>query len=310
MTTVVNIKVTDKYDVYIGRGSKWGNPYTHLMYGTKAKFVVSTREKAVWNYLDYLFDSFHLMNCLDELKDKILGCYCHPKFCHGHILSHLLNINLMDDKIKVKIEEIVTRYRNTAKDKDKFDTSLVGLRAAIESKGYTHYDVAIASHTITIESGCDRGIYKDLLMLKTDELSSDDVSKIGRHTRSKKMKLTLAQYEERKNDLIPMIECYAPIDQFYNRSRSWREGEIMKVMLGKNAPFTMKDIEKLIETDPENYRIHNSFQEYVNGDYVKYGWMITSDEVENEVVYRLIPINWDGVNVPEGKVAFKDFDDK
>lgn len=28
---------------------------------------------------------------LDELKDKILGCWCAPKLCHGHVLVELIN---------------------------------------------------------------------------------------------------------------------------------------------------------------------------------------------------------------------------
>jgi hypothetical protein len=36
------------YDIYIGRPSKWGNPYSHLS-GTLAEYKVSSREEAIEN---------------------------------------------------------------------------------------------------------------------------------------------------------------------------------------------------------------------------------------------------------------------
>lgn len=90
-TTVVNIHHRLPYDVYIGRGSKWGNPFTHLE-GTTAKYKVGTREEAVEAYWDYLFSRPDLINALHELKGKSLGCYCHPHACHGHILAMLANL--------------------------------------------------------------------------------------------------------------------------------------------------------------------------------------------------------------------------
>ena len=93
ITEVVN-KNKDRYDVYIGRGSKWGNPYTHLpLSDTQAKYKVSSRKESIEKYKEYLLigDGSHLLNDLDELKGKKLGCYCKPKSCHGDILSTLCN---------------------------------------------------------------------------------------------------------------------------------------------------------------------------------------------------------------------------
>ncbi len=96
LTTVVNLKNSD-YDVYIGRGSKWGNPYSHKT-NTKAKFIVSSRKEAIGSYRKYLFskEGEHLLKDLHELKGKVLGCYCKPLDCHGDILSELAN--LLSDK--------------------------------------------------------------------------------------------------------------------------------------------------------------------------------------------------------------------
>lgn len=55
MTKVVN-KYKESYDIYIGRGSKWGNPYSHQS-NTKAQYVVATREEAITKYREYLLNT-------------------------------------------------------------------------------------------------------------------------------------------------------------------------------------------------------------------------------------------------------------
>lgn len=79
------------FDVYIGRPSKWGNPFTHLKGNTLAEFRVETREQAVESYREYLLNNTSLMNDLHELKGKVLGCWCSPQSCHGDILVELAN---------------------------------------------------------------------------------------------------------------------------------------------------------------------------------------------------------------------------
>ena len=99
MTTTVVNKNKSKYDVYIGRGSKWGNPYTHLnLDSSKAKYKVKTRKEAIEKYKEYLLigDGKYLLDDLHELENKSLGCYCKPKSCHGDILAALCNKNTYD----------------------------------------------------------------------------------------------------------------------------------------------------------------------------------------------------------------------
>jgi hypothetical protein len=84
---VVNLKKAP-YDVYIGRGSKWGNPFTHLD-NTTAEHRVETREEAIARYEEYIMSNPTLFNQLPELKGKILGCYCKPQACHGDVLKRL-----------------------------------------------------------------------------------------------------------------------------------------------------------------------------------------------------------------------------
>jgi len=80
------------YDVYIGRPSKWGNPFSHKV-GTKAKFLVTTREEAINAYHKWITEGEgkYLLKDLHELKGKTLGCWCAPLPCHGNVLSELAN---------------------------------------------------------------------------------------------------------------------------------------------------------------------------------------------------------------------------
>jgi hypothetical protein len=82
------------YDVYIGRPSKWGNPFTHLdSEKTLAKYRVSSRSEAIEAYREWITngEGQYLLADLRELKGKVLGCWCDPKPCHGHILAELAN---------------------------------------------------------------------------------------------------------------------------------------------------------------------------------------------------------------------------
>lgn len=77
---VVNVG-RDKFDVYIGRGSKWGN-----------RFVIGrdgNRDDVIKKYREWIMKNDELMKCLIELKDKVLGCYCKPLACHGDVLVEL-----------------------------------------------------------------------------------------------------------------------------------------------------------------------------------------------------------------------------
>jgi hypothetical protein len=74
-------------DVYIGRGSVWGNPYVIGRDGDResviAKYVILMSKR---------FNEDHWLwyNRLKELKGKNLVCYCKPKACHGDVLEELM----------------------------------------------------------------------------------------------------------------------------------------------------------------------------------------------------------------------------
>ena len=80
MTTVVHCKRV-VFDVYIGRPSKWGNPFVIGRDGT--------RDKVIEKYEAYLRATPHLMAALPELRGKVLGCWCVPHRCHGDVLARL-----------------------------------------------------------------------------------------------------------------------------------------------------------------------------------------------------------------------------
>ena len=79
------------YDVYIGRPTIWGNPYSHKA-GTAAKFLVASREEAIASYEAWLLSKPGLVALVkQELRGKVLGCWCHPQACHGDVLSRIAN---------------------------------------------------------------------------------------------------------------------------------------------------------------------------------------------------------------------------
>ena len=80
-TRVVNIK-KHYYDTYIGRGSKFGNPF-HIG-------IDGDRNEVIRKYEEWIRQQPDLMAALPELRGQILGCHCAPKKCHGHILVKLL----------------------------------------------------------------------------------------------------------------------------------------------------------------------------------------------------------------------------
>lgn len=89
---LVHCKKED-YDIYIGRPSKWGNPFSHKD-GTKADYKTESREDAVYSYLKYitLGTGFNLLYDLDELRGKTIACWCSPKLCHGNVLLDLVEL--------------------------------------------------------------------------------------------------------------------------------------------------------------------------------------------------------------------------
>lgn len=84
----------EKYDIYIGRPSKWGNPFTHISNKeTLAEFIVGSREEAIESYKQWIMfgDGKSLLKDICELRGKTLGCWCHPNSCHGDVLCQIVS---------------------------------------------------------------------------------------------------------------------------------------------------------------------------------------------------------------------------
>lgn len=94
VTKVINIKyeakpplTTSEYPgttvyQYIGRGSKWGNPFVIGKDGDRIQVL----EK----YDEYIRNEPELLEALGELRGKTLGCFCRPAACHGMTLLKLI----------------------------------------------------------------------------------------------------------------------------------------------------------------------------------------------------------------------------
>ena len=73
----------EPHHVYIGRGSKWGNPFR---IGRDA-----SRSQVIAKYELYLRECPWLLADLHELEGLVLGCWCAPHPCHGDVLLRMAN---------------------------------------------------------------------------------------------------------------------------------------------------------------------------------------------------------------------------
>jgi hypothetical protein len=87
MTTVVNIK-RNKCDVYIGRGSPFGNPFRIGDDGDREQVLAKYR-----TYFKRRLTDPKFRDNIFSLKDKVLGCWCKPLLCHGDVIVEFLETN-------------------------------------------------------------------------------------------------------------------------------------------------------------------------------------------------------------------------
>ena len=90
--------------VYVGRPSKWGNPYkivgtyTDIPYGTASGKVLTATFRCISRGQSIMLFRLYLHNklvdnpyWLDELRGKDLVCWCAPFPCHADVLLKLAN---------------------------------------------------------------------------------------------------------------------------------------------------------------------------------------------------------------------------
>ena len=90
MTKVVNIRKAP-YDVYIGRAGRgedgyFGNPFP-LINEMERPYVLNQYKEY---FLKRVLEDEEFRRRILELKDKTLGCFCHPKPCHGDVIADWL----------------------------------------------------------------------------------------------------------------------------------------------------------------------------------------------------------------------------
>lgn len=91
-TRIVNIKHESNYDIYIGRAmprlglkkSPYANPFKIGKDGTRKAVIEKYRE---W----FLNKPELVERAKQELKGKILGCWCKPEACHGDVLAEVVD---------------------------------------------------------------------------------------------------------------------------------------------------------------------------------------------------------------------------
>jgi hypothetical protein len=98
-TKVVN-KKESTFDVYIGRGSSFGNPFKVGKDGTRKEVIEKYRE---WFYKKLRNERFSRE--VNKLRGKRLGCFCKPEPCHGDVIVEYLEKKRNTDNTKKFFEE-------------------------------------------------------------------------------------------------------------------------------------------------------------------------------------------------------------
>ena len=113
------ITVVNKYkhdatnqDIFIGRGSPFGNPYTHLDSKFNDVIKCDTREEAIESHKKWFYRAIKSCGCKNkDMKNGLrsllmqlrlgedinLVCYCKPKACHGDTIKEYLLKELEND---------------------------------------------------------------------------------------------------------------------------------------------------------------------------------------------------------------------
>lgn len=82
-TRVVHCR-KEPFDVFIGRPTIWGNPFRIGVDGDRAQVMVKFRE--------WFIRRPALLRAVENLRGRILGCFCAPELCHGDVLAELADL--------------------------------------------------------------------------------------------------------------------------------------------------------------------------------------------------------------------------
>jgi hypothetical protein len=80
--TIIRVNQTDVYDIFIGRPSKFGNPFRIGADGTRIEVIAKFKQ--------YATNHPRLDDLLDELNHKRVACWCRIDMsCHGDVYVEL-----------------------------------------------------------------------------------------------------------------------------------------------------------------------------------------------------------------------------
>ena len=79
------------FDVYVGRPSPYGNPFSHQP-KSRGEVKVDSREDAIACFREWVMGQPEMIKKIkQELRGKVLGCWCSPKACHADVLAEIAN---------------------------------------------------------------------------------------------------------------------------------------------------------------------------------------------------------------------------
>jgi len=90
---VVNL-YKEKYDIYIGRPGKGRDGYYGNPFPLKTPATESDLAECLRLYREYFYqrldEDIEFRIKILALKEKVLGCFCKPKGCHGDVIVEYL----------------------------------------------------------------------------------------------------------------------------------------------------------------------------------------------------------------------------
>ena len=81
---LINWAEAENRFVRIDRKTEWGNPFEIPGDGNRADVVAKFTKF-------YLPHKPGLLTKIPTLRGKVLGCWCHPQECHGHVIADVVN---------------------------------------------------------------------------------------------------------------------------------------------------------------------------------------------------------------------------
>lgn len=94
------------HDVRIDRKTIWGNPII-----LQDKAGAKARIECLIQYVRWLADQPNLLAEVGALRGKVLGCWCAPRECHGHVLATLAVVDTVEERLALLDEWITHLYK-------------------------------------------------------------------------------------------------------------------------------------------------------------------------------------------------------